>query len=104
MSNGKWEDKTVGGFEVRIYAEDGIHPYPIHGAVLSGGGWRQFLWTTEGKYAPTPNHALDLIPKKRVAYLLLNDACEVLGAAGNEENACRWSNLVTGRSFVKVEY
>lgn len=44
----KWKDKTRGGHPVRIYAEDGKGPYPIHGAINEGDGWKIRMWSTDG--------------------------------------------------------
>jgi hypothetical protein len=41
---------TRNGLPVRLYAMDGAQPYPIHGAILVGRGWRPASWTTAGRY------------------------------------------------------
>jgi hypothetical protein len=45
----EFEDKTIAGYPVRIYAPDGAGPYPIHGAVdVNGNGFITHYWTEEG--------------------------------------------------------
>jgi len=40
--------QTRDGREVRIYATDGKGKYPIHGAILTDGGWEDQTWTHDG--------------------------------------------------------
>ena len=48
--------RTRDGMEVRIYATDGIYPYPIHGAIKWPKGWIDRTWDNDGK---SESHALD---------------------------------------------
>lgn len=62
----KWQPKTLGGYEYRIYAEDGGAPYVIHGAVLSNyEEWCSTTWTAEGAVSSLSSPSqLDLLPAK----------------------------------------
>lgn len=42
--------KTAAGNPVRIYAVDGMAPYPVHGAIETGDGWEPASWTKEGAF------------------------------------------------------
>jgi hypothetical protein len=37
---------------VRIYATDGMEPYPVHGAMKKPGGWTIELWAQDGRCMP----------------------------------------------------
>ena len=55
--------KTRRGLKVRIYATDGGHGYPVHGAIWDEvDGWRSTTWTLKGRYlsANLPSQA-DLV-------------------------------------------
>jgi hypothetical protein len=69
MSN-KWDNKTRGGYPVRIYAEDGGGICGVHGAMYKNDGWCATNWTHLGSYLSTgKDSAYDLLPikkKKRV--------------------------------------
>ena len=54
--------KTRDGAGVRIYAADGIGPYPVHGARATPCGWLAEKWTANGSYAEGTASAFDLIP------------------------------------------
>ena len=60
----KFEDKTKNGLMVRIYATDGVAPYPIHGAVYDEKhkGWVFQEWTKDGRSVMAQESGLDLIP------------------------------------------
>lgn len=59
----KWKDKTCGGYPVRIYAEDGVGKYPIHGAINYGEGWVANTWTSDGEITASRVFSeRDLIP------------------------------------------
>ena len=57
--NKKYE--TAYGREVRLYADDGQHPYVIHGAVLRDEGWEAEQWTIEGRYNKDEECGWDLV-------------------------------------------
>jgi len=40
--------KTRNGTPFRIYAADGMPPFPLHGAILLDEGWISYEWTAEG--------------------------------------------------------
>jgi hypothetical protein len=64
-SENKWQATARDGRKVRIYAEDGVAPYPIHGAIWSERlcGWVDAKWTAEGCFSEwgSPRVA-DLLP------------------------------------------
>ena len=47
--------------KVRIYANDGQEPYPIHGAIQAQAGWATDTWTSAGLLVTGGGHPLDLI-------------------------------------------
>ena len=58
----KFKNKTKDGREVRIYATDGIEPYPIHGAIKIDSFWRLTTWTKSGSLILDEVEGADLIP------------------------------------------
>jgi hypothetical protein len=62
----KWQDKTQGGYPVRIYAVDGAHPYTIHGATYKDGEWYLNSWRDNGLYLlNNPCSEYNLVPVKK---------------------------------------
>ena len=64
----EFEDKTRGGYLVRIYATDGGGEFPVHGAYWDdeeSGCWEPNRWMEGGEYLAGRNPSpLDLIPKR----------------------------------------
>ena len=61
------EDKqytTREGSEVRIYATDGVEPYPVQGAIKRSDGWISATWLSNGHVARCKEHQDDLIEVK----------------------------------------
>lgn len=63
--------KTRDGQKVRIYAIDGAHPFPVHGANLLGSEWVQQEWCAEGSFYLHEKDGLDIVgeweePKPRM--------------------------------------
>jgi len=58
----KWNNKTRGGKDVRIYAEDGVGTYSIHGAIRESAGWITTTWTKDGKNEAGGSSDEDIIP------------------------------------------
>jgi len=55
--------QTRDGHAVRIYATDGVDPYPVHGAFYShdNEGWDPDTWTEDGKFLVDTFDSLDLV-------------------------------------------
>lgn len=54
---------TRDGCPFRFYANDGIAPYSIHGAVYNEyEGWQSYTWTPEGRFNIDHETNLDLLP------------------------------------------
>jgi hypothetical protein len=58
----QWQDKTSGGYPVRITARDPGSRYPIVGEITLGGSEISVRWTREGRYDPTEKSTFDLVP------------------------------------------
>lgn len=58
----KFKPKTLGGFDVRIYATDGRGTHPLHGACFINGEWRVACWREDGRFHATSCLPTDLIP------------------------------------------
>lgn len=59
------EYQTRDGREVRLYADDGVGPYPIHGAIRNEeqGGWELTTWNPDGRFIRSvPFDVCDLVP------------------------------------------
>lgn len=64
-----WKTKTAGGYLVRIYAEDGLPPFSIHGAVWDDGeqgqanidGWHAHTWNEDGSVNKNIQSPYDLV-------------------------------------------
>jgi hypothetical protein len=54
----KFEDKTIGGHEVRFYAYDGGGIYKIHGAIRYGSGFVPHKWTSKGISEKAPEDCI----------------------------------------------
>jgi len=67
--------RTRDGREVRIYATDGYGSYPVHGAVLTEGGWFLRHWTEQGELSngrlvPSAHDLIEVRPRhKRTVWL-----------------------------------
>ena len=64
--------RTVEGLEVRLYALDGMEPFPIHGALLHGTDWHPWTWTKDGKASYNNTVKMtryDLVPEYDGKYL-----------------------------------
>jgi hypothetical protein len=59
-----WQDKTSGGYPVRITARDPGSRYPIVGEITLKGSEMSVRWTREGRYDPTEKSTFDLVPAK----------------------------------------
>jgi hypothetical protein len=59
-----WQDKTSGGYPVRITARDPGSRYPIVGEITLNGSEMSVRWTREGRYDPTEKSTFDLVPVK----------------------------------------
>jgi hypothetical protein len=57
-----WQDKTSGGYPVRITARDPGSRYPIVGEITLKGSEMSVRWTREGRYDPTEKSTFDLVP------------------------------------------
>jgi hypothetical protein len=58
-----WQDKTSGGYPVRITARDPGSRYSIVGEItLKGTETMSVRWTREGRYDPTEKSTFDLVP------------------------------------------
>lgn len=62
------EYTTRDGHEVRLYATDGVYPYPVHGAVKNKNGWDAYLWNEKGKCFDEKRDLIEK-PKKLVKYV-----------------------------------
>lgn len=59
--------QTRDGLPVRIYARDGVAPYPIHGAIKTDSGWVSVRWTAKGhisEFNESPNDLVNVKIKK----------------------------------------
>jgi hypothetical protein len=56
--------RTRDGREVLIYAVDGAHRYPVHGAICYNGGWIGTNWTIEGVFLAHVEPSLDLVEQR----------------------------------------
>ena len=82
----KWQDKTRGGYPVRIYNEDADIFHHIHGA-MAAIGTEQYdceSWLADGHYFATEDSVYDLmpIPKKKRVYKTLNELARTYGIIG----------------------
>jgi hypothetical protein len=62
------EDKqytTREGSEVRIYATDGVEPYPVQGAIKRSEGWNCATWLSDGHVSRCRENPDDLIEVKQ---------------------------------------
>jgi hypothetical protein len=74
-----WRDAVVCGKPVRIYAEDGVPPWTIHGAVFESRfkGWEVGRWKSDGSSGWCHDYNLVQIkPTKRVFKTLNELAAE----------------------------
>jgi hypothetical protein len=66
--------KTRDGREVRIYATDGVLPYPIHGAIKTKEGWVRASWTPDGDEGLRSDDLIEVRPRhKRTVWLNVYD-------------------------------
>lgn len=64
--------KTRDGREVRIYATDGVLPYPIHGAIKTKEGWVRASWTPDGDEGLRSDDLIEVKPRhKRTVWLTI---------------------------------
>jgi len=72
----KWQDRTRGGYPVRIYNEDANIHHHIHGAAAMGGCGQMncISWKEDGHYQ-NEDSPWDLVPiqKKRRVFKTLNE-------------------------------
>jgi hypothetical protein len=61
----QWQDKTRGGYPVRVTARDPGFGYPIIGEIHIGDSLSFTRWTREGRYDATSESAFDLVPVKQ---------------------------------------
>ena len=81
----KWQDKTRGGYPVRIYNEDANIFHHIHGAMACGehGQMNCASWLAGGHYFTTDSpYDLMPIPKKKRVYKTLNELARTYGTIG----------------------
>lgn len=55
--------------KVRIYAIDGGGEFPVHGAILVGGAWKQKAWRLDGSFYSSGTSPLDIAAPPVVRYL-----------------------------------
>jgi hypothetical protein len=55
---------TREGSEVRIYATDGVEPYPVQGAIKRSDGWISATWLNDGHVVRCRENPDDLIEVK----------------------------------------
>lgn len=48
---GRTNLKTREGNEVRIYADDGMAPYCLHGAIKVNDQWKASVWRSDGRFS-----------------------------------------------------
>jgi len=80
----KWQDKTRGGYPVRIYAEDGLGQQKYHGAIYEADYWHPSSWNEDGSNYTTEER-YDLIPIEPERPEL-PEKCEVLPTEGLTED------------------
>ena len=70
----KWQDKTRGGYPVRIYNEDANIHHHIHGAAAMGvcGQMNCISWKEDGHYQ-NEDSPWDLVPIRKRRYKTLNE-------------------------------
>ena len=63
----KFEDKTAGGYPVRIWTDDAkcSQDYPIRGEVYRDGEWILDCWEKNGKYVIGEQDLYDLVPIRK---------------------------------------
>jgi hypothetical protein len=52
---------TECGYEVRIYASDGMLPFPIHGAYKKDNDWRLYEWESDGSNGIGDTSSLNIV-------------------------------------------
>ena len=66
------EYMTTDGYEVRIYAVDGVGIYSVHGAIKTETGWAARTWTSDGmRYSGEGSSNLIEKPKTYVKWVNL---------------------------------
>jgi hypothetical protein len=63
--------QTRDGREVRVYSEEGVAPYVMHGAIKTPNGWELCIWDVSGRYFTSSKceSKNDLIPRKTVVWV-----------------------------------
>ena len=90
--------RTRGGQEARIYATDGFHTFPIHGAFFALDlGWHHKDWRRDGAYrVDGEEHEFDLMPSKRKVWIAVwrDPGCATIytRACDNIDHAKRIAN------------
>ena len=89
MPISKWQDKTRGGYPVRIYNEDANIFHHIHGAMSYGahGQMNCASWLADGHYFTTDSpYDLMPIPKKKRVYKTLDELAKDYEFVVKDEN------------------
>jgi hypothetical protein len=95
--------KTRDGREVRIYATDGVLPYPIHGAIKTKEGWVRASWTPDGDEGLRSDDLIEVRPRhKRTVWVnMSSDHHFVFSYSSRETADAHASNLRI--ACIKVE-
>ena len=107
--NDEWEDKTVGGFPVRILCTDMKGYWPIVGLIsFSDGRESLYMFSKEGKNK-SASEILDLVRKKKIHGFWItisypkNECCPIKDYFNTEEEALDYMRALE-RKLVAIQY
>lgn len=87
----KFNDKTRGGLEYRIYATDGVGPDSMHGAVkyAQAQTWTKISWSPDGTAENGVSKQCDLIPLREPSEAAVEAAWDEW-VASRPFDPCAW--------------
>lgn len=89
----RWKDKTRGGYDVRIYAQDGKPELPIHAAIRINGEWISKVFSPNGECFGDMN-GYDLVPEEPAyAEKIVIEAVRFHKNTNGEISICSWFHV-----------